>query len=95
MRKANEFITDSIISKLVETRGGLDAVESSEELSKGRIVEERYVSYCGNIIAIHTIYWIPSGGITTAKHIYNHRDTVSSRSKDPLLATEGPSSPRD
>ena len=34
MQRANEFITDILISKFADTLGGLDAIESPEELKK-------------------------------------------------------------
>ena len=34
MQKANEFLTDLLISRFTNTLGGLDAIESPEELTK-------------------------------------------------------------
>ena len=34
MQKANEFLTDLMISKFAHTLGGLDAIESPEALTK-------------------------------------------------------------
>ena len=77
LRRTNEFITDAIISKFSDTLGGLDAIESSEELTKElekdellrrdvyRVVEtlSPYIPFIGFV----------SGGITTIKHVYNHK----------------------
>ena len=77
MRKANEFITNSIISKFAGVLGGLNAIESPEELSKELGKDELLKKDVYRIVETLSPY-IPfvgflSGGITTAKHIYNHR----------------------
>ena len=78
MRKANEFITDSLISKFAETLGGLNAIESSEELSKELGKDEllrRDVCYVVEILSPYIPFiGFLSGGITTAKHICKHRE---------------------
>ena len=79
MKKANEFITDSLISKFAKTLGGLNAIESSEELTKELEKDELLRKDVYRIVETLSPY-IPvigflSGGITTAKHIYNNKDT--------------------
>ena len=66
---------------MLETLGGLNAMESPEELSKELGKDELVRRDVYHIVEALSSY-IPligflSGGITTAKHIYNHRDTVS------------------
>ena len=87
MRKANEFITDSLISKFAETLGGLNAIESSEELSKELIKDDLLRKDVYHIVETLSPY-IPcigflSGGITTAKHIYNHRGESEEAKEQP------------
>ena len=58
MQKANEFLTDLIISRFSKSLGGLDAIESPEELSnelKKDELLERDVYSCGESKSIHTI----------------------------------------
>ena len=86
MRKANEFITDSIISKFAGVLGGLDAIESPEELFKELGKDELLKRDVYHIVETLSPY-IPfvgflSGGITTAKHIYNHRSVEKSDKAD-------------
>ena len=78
MRKANEFITDILISKFAETLGGLDAIESSDELIEELRRDEllrKDVCYVVGILSPYIPFiGLLSGGVTTAKHIYKHRE---------------------
>ena len=77
MQKANEFLTDQLISKFADLLDGLDAIEKSKVLSKElrkddllkinvtKVVEKisPYIPFLGFL----------SGGVTTGKHIYDHK----------------------
>ena len=78
MQKANEFLTDQLISKFDDALGGLDAIESpdvlSDELRKDNLLKSDVIKIIENI----SPYNIPflgflSGGITTVKHVYEHK----------------------
>ena len=79
MHKDNEFLTDLLISRLSNTLGGLDAIESSEELSKklknDELLKRDVFSLVERITPYIPLRGILSGGITTAKHIYDHHKT--------------------
>ena len=82
LRKANEFITDSLISKFADTLGGLNAIESPEELIQDLGKDELLRRDVYRLVETLSPY-IPcigflSGGITTAKHVYNHKNTPCS-----------------
>ena len=77
MQKANEFLTDLLISRFANTLGGLDATESPEELTKELNKDEllkRDVHLLVERITPYILFLgIISGGITTAKHVYGHK----------------------
>ena len=78
MQKANEFLTDLLISKFANTLG-LDAIESPEELTKDLNKDELLKRDVHSLVERITPF-IPflgflSGGITTAKHVYGHKPT--------------------
>ena len=77
MQKANEFLTDLLISRFSNTLGGLDAIESSEELSKelkkDELLKRDVFSLVEKITPYIPLLGILSGGITTGKHIYGHK----------------------
>lgn len=60
LEKANEFLTDLILSKFANLLGGLGALESSEaldeELQKGKLLKRARHRHCrGNYHAIHPV----------------------------------------
>ena len=77
MQKANEFLTDLIISKFANTSGGLDAIKSPEELTKELNKDELLKRDVHSLVERITPYipflGIISAGITTAKHVYGHK----------------------
>ena len=87
MRRANEFITEHLITKFAETLGGLDAIELpgelSEELRKDELLRRDVYSVVEKLSPYIPFIGILSGGITTAKHIYNHSDTPKSQGDPP------------
>ena len=77
MQKANEFLTDLLISRFANTLGGLDATESPKELTKDLKKDELLKRDVHSLVERITPF-IPflgflSGGITTAKHVYGHK----------------------
>ncbi|CAB4009482.1 Hypothetical predicted protein [Paramuricea clavata] len=72
-RKADEFLTDLIISKFACLLGGLNAISDSEELNKELMSDELLRGDVCRAVAMITPYvpflGILSGGITTVKHI--------------------------
>ena len=77
MQKANEFLTDLVISRFFKTLGGLDAIESPEalsnELKKDELLKRDVYSFVEKVSPYIPLLGILSGGITTAKHIYDHK----------------------
>ena len=84
MEKANEFLTDLLISKFSNTLGSLDAIESSEELSKelkkDELLKRDVHSLVERISPYIPFLGILSGGITTTKHIYGHKSKTQNPS---------------
>ena len=77
MQKANEFLTDLLISRFANTLGGLDAIESPEELTK-ELKKDELLKRDVHSLAERITPYIPflgflSGGITTARHVYGHK----------------------
>ena len=77
MQKADEFLTDLLISRFANTLGGLDAIESpeesSKELKKDELLKRNVHSLVENIIPHIPFLGFLSGVITTAKHVYGHK----------------------
>ena len=77
MQKANEFLTDLLISRFSSTLGGLDAIEDAESLSdelrKDELLKRDVYSLVESLTPYLPFIGILSGGVTTAKHIYNHK----------------------
>jgi hypothetical protein len=77
LTKANEFMTGLIISKFASILGGLDAVESAEELSKELLADDLLradVNILVKVISPHIpLIDLVSGGFTTAKHVVAHK----------------------
>ena len=71
--KANAFLTDLLVSKFADLLGGLEAIESSEELekelSKDKLLR-RDVKFLVEKVTPYLPYLgIISGGITVGKHV--------------------------
>ena len=71
--KANAFLTDLLVSKFADLLGGLDAIESSEELEKDLLKDKLLRRDVKNIIGWVTPFLpylgLLSGGITVGKHV--------------------------
>ena len=75
MQKADELLTDLLISKFANTLGGPDAIESPEELTKDLKKDELLKRDVHSLVEKITPF-IPfvgflSGGITTARYVYS------------------------
>ena len=77
MQKANEFITDQLTSKFADALGSLDATEKpevlSEELRKDDLLKSNVIKIVEMISPYIPCLGFLSGGITTGKHIYDHK----------------------
>ena len=77
MQRANEFLTDQLISRFSSILGGLDAIESpeslSDELRKGELLKRDVYNLVESLTPYLPFIGILSGGVTTAKHIYDHK----------------------
>ena len=77
MKKANEFLSDLLISKFANTLGGLEAIESpdelTDELKKDELSKRDVHSSVEKVTPYISLLGILSGGITTGKHIYGHK----------------------
>ena len=86
MQKANEFLTDQLISKFADTLGGLDAIESpdvlSDELRKDDLLKNDVPNVVEKISPYTPFLGFLSGGITTAKHVYEHKSKPKSEQSD-------------
>ena len=71
--KANMFLTDLLISKFSDLLGGLEAIESSDELEKDLIKDKLLRRDVKNIVEKMTPFLpylgLLSGGITVGKHV--------------------------
>ena len=77
MQKANEFLADLLISKFSNTLGGLEAIESPDELTnelkKDELLKRDIYSLVEKVTPFIPFWGILSGGITAAKHVYEHK----------------------
>ena len=77
MQKANEFLTEQLISKFADALGGLDAIEKpevlSDELRKNDLLKSDVIKVVENISPYIPFSGLLSGGITTGRHIYDHK----------------------
>ena len=75
--KANSFLTDMLISRFSDLLGGLDAIESSDELDKKLKADKFLRSDVKSIIERFTPFLpflgIISGGVTVGKHVIKHK----------------------
>ena len=71
--KANAFLTDLLISKFADLLGGLEAIESSEELEKELIKDKLLKRDVKSVVEKLSPYLpylgILSGGVTVGKHV--------------------------
>ena len=77
MQKANEFLSDLVISKFSALLGGLDAIsdpeELSDELKKDELLKKDVHSVVETISPYIPMLGILSGTVTTVKHVYDHK----------------------
>ena len=71
--KANAFLTDLLVSKFADLLGGLEAIESSEELEK-ELSKDKLLRRDVKFLVEKVTPWLPylgilSGGITVGKHV--------------------------
>ena len=75
--KTNAFLTDFLISKFADLLGGLEAIESSEELEKelvrDKLLKRDVKSVVGELTPYLPYLGILSGGITVGKHVIKKR----------------------
>ena len=80
--KANIFLTDLLISKLADLLGGLEAIESADELEKD-LEKDKLLKRDVKLLGERVTPYLPclgliSGGITVGKHVikkkYNNND---------------------
>ena len=90
--KANKFLTDLIISKWADVLGGLDAIESSEaltkELEKDQLLRKDVLTAVEMITPYVPFLGLLSGGVITAKHVYNHKAAPAAKEDE---STSSPS----
>ena len=71
--KANVFLTDLLISKFSDLLGGLDAIESADELEKDLSIDKLLKRDVKNLVEKLTPFLpylgLVSGGITVGKHV--------------------------
>ena len=76
MQKANEFLTDQLISKFASVLDGLDAIESPDVLSDELRKDDLFKNDVQKVVELISPYipylGILSGGVTTTKRIYEH-----------------------
>ena len=98
MQKANEFITDQLISKFADALGGLDAIEKpevlSEELQKDDLLKSDVIKVVEKISPYIPCLGFLSGGITTGKHIYNHKNNKNKSEEIPTEVNSGADNPQ-
>ena len=76
--RANEFLTDLLISKFADILGGLEAIESSEELEKelekDKLLKRDLKSVVEKLSPYLPYLGILSGGVTVGKHVIKKRN---------------------
>ena len=77
MEDAYDFLTGLSISLFSKSLGGFDAIESPDvlfkELQKNVLLKRNVKSIISVFTPIFPFLGILSGGVTTAKHIYDHK----------------------
>ena len=85
-QKANEFLTDLLISKFASTLGGLGAIEDPEvltnDLKKDGLLKRDVYSLVETISPYIPLLGVVSGGVTTVRHIYNHKTNDSKENNE-------------
>ena len=75
--KANQFLTDLLISKFSDLLGGLGAIENSEELEKDLLKDKLLKRDVKNLVEKLTPFLpclgLLSGGITVGKHVFKKK----------------------
>ena len=75
--KANSFLTDMLISRFSDLLGGLDAIESSEELGKelraDKLLRRDVKSIVERFTPFLPFLGIISGGVTVGKHVIKYK----------------------
>ena len=79
--KANAFLTDLLISKFADLLGGLEAIESSEELEK-ELVKDKLLKRDVKSVVEKLSPYLPylgilSGGVTVGKHVIKKQSTAT------------------
>ena len=86
MEKANDFLTDLLISKFPNALGGFDAIESPDvlfkELQKDELLKRDVHSLVEKFTPFIPFLGFLSGGITTAKHVYDHKSKKEEEPKE-------------
>ena len=86
--KANVFLIDLLISKFSNALGGFDAIESPDvlenELKKGEFLKKNVQSLIKKITPYFPFIGILPGGITTVKHVYDHK----SKTQNPDITSD-------
>ena len=76
--KANAFLTDLLISKFADLLGGLEAIESSEELEKelekDKLLKRDLKSVVEKLSPYLPYLGILSGGVTVGKHVIKKKN---------------------
>ena len=80
-KKANEFLTDLVISKFAGLLGGLHAIEDSETLEKDlqrdALLKRDVMRVVETISPYIPVMGLLSGGVTVASHVYSKNNTAS------------------
>ena len=83
--KANVFLTDLLISKFSDILGGLEAIESSEELekelAKDKLLKHDVKSLVEKVSPYLLYLGILSGGVTVGKHVIKKYTTATTCEK--------------
>ena len=91
--KANAFLTDLLISKFADLLGGLEAIESSEELEKELVKDKLLKRDVKNVVEKLSPYipylGILSGGITVGKHVVKKQ--FEQKTNEPSTSNEASS----
>ena len=85
--KANAFLTDLLVSKFADLLGGLNAIESGEELEKelikNKLLKRDVKSVVEKLSPFLPYLGILSGGVTVGKHVFKKQ------SKKPYSTNSG------
>ena len=85
-KKANAFLTDLLISKFAELLGGLDAIESSDELEKelgnDKLLKRDVKSVVEKVSPYLPYLRILSGGVTVGKHVIKKQSKTDNDKDD-------------